>query len=114
MPNRRSAEDTYARYGCLFLAIHFIRASAWVALAFLLVTIVIAGSGWATLLDALVLLFTALIGLGVWVERRMSFEQCEGQAFRKDGGNRDIAMLVVAVLATWIVANVLGNHIFHQ
>lgn len=74
-------------------------------------SIVNAGTGWATVLDAV---FFVLVGLSVWCRW---FDQRSGQSTTCDGEPSTIAdcrryMLWMPVVAgvAWIVANVIGNH----
>lgn len=84
-----------------------------VALCLLLVGIVNAGSGWATVLDAVFFVLLGLIVLCRWTEQR------SGKALTAYGDEpstwahfrRFVTAFVPLALGAWVVANVIGNHI---
>jgi hypothetical protein len=81
------------------------------ALLLTLYSIVNAGTGWATVLDAV---FFVLVGLTVWCRW---FDQRSGQATNCYGEpatwvdcRRYMLWLPVVAGIAWIIANVIGNH----
>jgi hypothetical protein len=81
------------------------------ALLMTLFNIVNAGTGWATVLDAV---FFVLVGLTVWCRW---FDQRSGQATNSYGEpstwedcRRYMLWLPVVAGVAWIVANLIGNH----
>ena len=78
-----------------------------------LLSIVRAGTGWATVLDFVFFVVVAAMVFARWVEQRsgqgatMSGEPSTWEDFR-----RYAIRLPLLAIALWIVANVLGNHWF--
>jgi len=80
----------------------------------LLLSILKAGSGWATGLDAAFLAVVAAMIAGRWYELR------SGQAATSDGRpatwddfRRYVLILLPSAAAAWAVANLIGNHLLN-
>ncbi len=89
----------------------------WVALgplafAALAAGIVYRGQGWFTGLDALFGVVVGLMILGRWVEQRSGVATTvTGEPATVAQCKRYVALLLLVAAATWIVANLLGNHV---
>lgn len=71
------------------------------------------GEGWFTLRDALLFLFLALTFLGRYVESRGADPRTSiGEPTAPGALGRYGLGLVLAGVALWAVANLLGNHVF--
>ncbi len=83
-----------------------------VALAMILWQIVAHGDGWRTALDALFAAVLALMLLARWVEQRSGeATTLMGEPATPQHCRRGSAVLLLGALASWVVANVLGNHV---
>lgn len=83
-----------------------------VALLFAAYGIVVAGSGWLTLLDAAFLAIVLFMLLGRWTEQRSGCAMTVyGDRPQPQQYRRYMTTLPVVAIAIWISANVLGNHL---
>lgn len=108
--HRPNAAPVVTSFGVLISHVTWFVAGP-LALLLTLLGIVNAGTGWATVLDAL---FFAIVGLMVWCRWR---DQRSGQGTTSDGKpsiwadfRRYVLWMPVVAVAAWIVANVIGNH----
>jgi hypothetical protein len=82
------------------------------ALVFLIIGIVRSGTGWLTGLDLAFFLVLGGMCLGRWIEFRGGTPRTSSGEPAGPAVLRHYVLLVLTLgLATWIAANVLGNHI---
>ncbi len=83
-----------------------------VALALILWQIITRGDGWRTALDALFAAILVLMLLARWVEQRSGeATTLMGEPASPQHCRRGSAVLFLGALVSWVVANVLGNHV---
>lgn len=83
------------------------------ALFLLVLGIASAGSGWATALDVLFFGFVAVMVWCRWVEQRSGrATTAYGEPATSEDFRRYVLTLLPLAAGAWLVANLLGNHIF--
>jgi hypothetical protein len=82
-------------------------------LAIITVHIIQAGTGWATIQDAVFFLFVALMVLARWIDQKSGQgTTIEGAPSSWQEFRRYVFSLVSLSFAVWVAANVLGNYFF--
>lgn len=74
--------------------------------------IVSKGTGWLTGLDAAFAIVAGLMLLGRWVEQRSgAATTATGKPATAEQFKRYVTILIPVVVAIWIIANYVGNHV---